>query len=153
MDSLFSRLTESLSGSPVVLLGALSLITFFGTLILLPILMIRIPEDYFVREGDHVFRRGIGGVLFHLIKNSLGLIFLVMGFLMLFIPGQGLLTILAGLWLMDLPGKRALEIRMIRTPAIHKGIDYIRKKAGKPSLQLPDDNSAAAPEDSADQEE
>ena len=85
-------------------------------------------------------------MLFHLIKNSLGLLFLLMGFIMLFIPGQGLLTILAGLWLMDLPGKRALEIRMIRTPAIHRGIDYIRKKAGRSPLLIPDSPEATDPE-------
>jgi hypothetical protein len=140
MGSWFSELAAALSGTPIVLLGALSLITFFGPLMLLPVLLIRIPEDYFVRDEAYRFRRGVGGILFHLIKNSLGLIFLVMGFIMLFIPGQGLLTILAGLWLMDLPGKRALEIRMIRTQAIHKGIDYIRRKAGKPSLMLPDES-------------
>lgn len=137
MGSWFSDLPAALSGTPIVLLGGLSLITFFGTLILLPVLLIRIPRDYFVREGGYRFRKGVVGILFHLIKNSLGLVFLAMGVVMLFIPGQGLLTILAGLWLMDLPGKRSLEIRMVRTQAIHKGIDYIRKKAGRPSLLIP----------------
>ena len=141
MASWFSDLIETISPSHIVVLGTVSVITFLGTLLLLPILLIRIPEDYFVCEEGGRFRRGIGGILFHLIKNGLGLLFLVMGFIMLFIPGQGLLTILAGLWLMDLPGKRALEIRMIRNKSIYKGIDYIRRKAGKPSLRLPVDKA------------
>ena len=57
---------------------------------------------------------------------------------MLFIPGQGLLTILMGLALLDFPGKRAAELRLIRYAPVNKSIDWIRRKSNKPPLRIPD---------------
>ena len=42
-----------------------------------------------------------------------------------------------GVLLMDFPGKRQLEIRLIRIPALHRAIDWIRSKAGSEPLELP----------------
>jgi Putative transmembrane protein (PGPGW) len=142
MDFLFSRMTqlsEMISRSDlIILLGSISLLTFAGTLLLLPILLIRIPEDYFLDSYTPPQKSRKSRVIFHIVKNLLGFIFFLMGIIMLFIPGQGLLTMLAGLLLMDLPGKRRLEIGMIRRKSIYTAIDLIRKKASKASLILPE---------------
>ena len=141
MNSLFSELLNLLESRSDLfyLAGALSLLTFAGTLILLPLLLIRIPEDYFIGPRHAGSEAGKAErILFHIVKNLLGIIFLVMGFIMLFIPGQGLLTIMAGLWMLDIPGKRRAEIRMIRIPSVHRGVNLIRRKAGRPPLQLPE---------------
>ena len=148
MDSLFSKMPFSniselaerfgSRSDLIILLGSISLVTFAGTLILLPILLIRIPEDYFLNSYIPPQKSRKSRLIFHIIKNLLGVIFLLMGIIMLFIPGQGLLTMMAGLWLMDLPGKRKLEIQMIRRRSIHSTIDLIRRKAGKASLKLPE---------------
>jgi len=122
----------------LIVLGSVSVFTFAGTLLALPVLLIRIPEDYFLPSYRQRRRMGVTGFLFHLIKNLLGIVFAVMGFIMLFIPGQGLLTMIAGIWLMDLPGKRRAEFRLIRNRAVYRSIDYIRKKAGKNSLKTED---------------
>jgi len=120
----------------LVILGSVSLLTFAGTLLALPVLLIRIPDDYFLSSYRQRRRLGITGFLFHLTKNLLGIVFTVMGFIMLFIPGQGLLTIVAGIWLMDLPGKRRIEIKLIRNRAVYRSIDYFRRKAGKSPLKI-----------------
>ncbi len=144
MNLLFSKLSELkalFEGSRELFIaaGAVSLVTFAGTLILLPFLLIRIPEDYFIGPRHAGAEAGrVERILFHTIKNLLGVVFLAMGFIMLFIPGQGLLTIMAGLWMLDIPGKRRMEIRLIRIHSVYKGIDLIRKKAGRPSLLLPE---------------
>ncbi len=70
-------------------------------------------------------------------KNIAGVFFLLMGIIMLITPGQGLLTILIGLLLMDFPGKRRFEIWLIRIPSIHRAINWIRKKGDKAPLKLP----------------
>lgn len=144
MDFLFSRMAQisefiSSRSDLIILLGSISLITFSLTLLLLPILLIHIPEDYFLNNYIPPQKRKRSRILFHIVKNLLGFIFFLMGIIMLFIPGQGLLTMLAGLWLMDLPGKRKLEIGMIRVKSIYTAIDLIRKKASKASLRLPDE--------------
>ena len=71
-------------------------------------------------------------------KNTLGALALIMGILMLVLPGQGVLTILIGISLLDFPGKRRLEYWIISQGAVHRTIDRIRARAGRPPLVLPD---------------
>lgn len=113
-----------------------------GAAIAAPIIVTRMSADYFMpdRARDDAFSkrhpalRWTGLVL----KNLLGIILLISGFLMLITPGQGLLTIFIGILLTDFPGKRSLELRLVRIRALHKGIDWIRKKYGHPPLELPE---------------
>jgi hypothetical protein len=96
--------------------------------------------DYFMPERRRSFAdlhpvlRIIGLVL----KNLLGLLFLIMGIIMIFVPGQGLLTILLGLAMLNFPGKQAAELRLVRFPPVRKSIDWIRAKAEKPPLKIPE---------------
>ncbi len=118
-----------------------SAVMFVGTLIVLPILIVRMPADYFLHRkpppdswrGQHAAIRL--AVLF--IKNVVGSVLLVAGLVMLAMPGQGLLAILVGLSLMNVPGKRALELRMIQIRPVLKAINWIRAKYGRPPLELP----------------
>ncbi len=51
---------------------------------------------------------------------------------MLFLPGQGLLTMLLGILFIDFPGKHRLEQKLIQHPKILRTINTFREKAGKP---------------------
>ena len=55
---------------------------------------------------------------------------------MLFLPGQGILTLVMGALLMDYPGKFQLERKIVKTPAILKGLNWLRAKANKPPLVI-----------------
>jgi hypothetical protein len=122
-------------------MGILSVVTFVGTLIALPFLVARIPADYFVRDRhghaahhrQHPVLRVIGLVC----KNLVGLAFVLAGVAMLVLPGQGILTIVIGLSLMNFPGKHALERRIVQQPSILQAINWMRHKAGQPSLTVP----------------
>ena len=48
------------------------------------------------------------------------------------VPGQGLLTILIGLMLLDLPGKRRLERKIVGRPRILRTINRLRKRFRSP---------------------
>jgi len=117
-------------------LGIFSVLCFIGSLIAIPIILVNIPADYFI-EKPRQKRRAWLAVVGQIIKNVLGIIFLLAGILMLFLPGQGLLTILIGLSFLDFPGKRALEIRLIRQPQVQKSINWLRHKYGRPALLIP----------------
>lgn len=118
-----------------------SLVTFVVSGVALPWLLTQLPADYFI-ETDRAVRppwprhRALYWA-WRLLKNLLGVILLLAGFVMLFTPGQGILTILAGLWLMDLPGKRHCERHLIGQPKVLASINWIRRKAGRPQLQVP----------------
>lgn len=80
-------------------LGALSLVTFLGTLLVLPIVVAWIPADYFVRDQHQGRHHHGSSTVLHLLrlvgKNLLGLVFVLTGVALLVLPGQGILTMRA----------------------------------------------------------
>ena len=71
-------------------------------------------------------------------KNLLGVFLVVLGLLLSLpgVPGQGLLTILLGLVLLDIPGVNTLEHKLMRRPTVINAINRLRGRFGKPSLVL-----------------
>lgn len=126
-------------------MGLVSVVTFVGTLILVPILVARMPADYFRYKrpravgwsAQHPFAR----LLVLGLKNLAGIVFLVMGVAMLVLPGQGILTILMGLMLLSFPGKRRFELFLIQRPFVARSMGWIRRKAKRPPLLLPNEGA------------
>jgi hypothetical protein len=110
------------------------------SLVVTPWLLVRMPANYFQQEKPHLVTRlgraTAGKKLLILGRNLLGLVFLVCGILMLVLPGQGLLTLMISFVMMDFPGKFHLEQRLVKVPQVHKSIDWLRRKYGKPPLEL-----------------
>jgi archaellum biogenesis protein FlaJ (TadC family) len=124
----------------VVILGLVSLATFVLTLLLVPLIVIRIPEDYFRDSYRHKSQwseyHPVLRFCLLILKNMLGVILLIMGILMLVLPGQGILTILFGIALMNFPGKFKLERRLISYSKVLSSINWIRKKANRAPIQV-----------------
>jgi len=123
------------------LLGSLSLLLMALTLVALALVVVTLPEDYFTRDHrapaslTHPHPLPWRGLA--LLKNLLGILFILVGITLLVLPGQGALTILIGLTMTNFPGKYRLERRMMHQPAINKMLNQIRKLAGKPPLEVP----------------
>ena len=115
-----------------------SLVISFGAI---AIVMVKIPANYFSPNyhqnflPDSPFLVRWGAVI---LKNLLGVFLIALGILLSLpgVPGQGLLTILLGLIMLDIPGKRPLEARIIQRPAIRGAIDNLRARFNKPPLVL-----------------
>lgn len=124
------------------IIGTLSVLTFVIGLVIVPIIIIRIPPDYFHRskrsENRHPFRHPAVRILLLILKNTLGGILLLAGLLMFFLPGQGILTMLIGLTLLDFPGKFKLEKKLVSTPAILRSINWIRARAHTEPILKPE---------------
>ena len=122
----------------VAWLGAMSIVTFLSTLAAIPMLVARIPADYFVRNRSESTGNPEqwtpSRVVWHVAKNLLGIIFVLAGLAMLVLPGQGVLTILIGVMLMNFSGKSALERRIVAQPRVRRAINWLRAKARKPPL-------------------
>jgi len=112
-------------------MGALSLATLVASAILCPILIARLPEDYFIREERRPARRFLPLRFAALARNLLGGVLLLAGAVMLLVPGQGILTMLIGLTLIGFPGKRGLEYRLARIPTVGRTLNWIRRRAGQ----------------------
>ena len=100
--------------------------------------VVRIPADYFL-----VGRKPPAGsiqvrVAVAILKNLGGVALVLVGIVLSLpgIPGQGILTILVGLMLTDLPGVRRLERALARRPSVRRALDTIRAKFGKEALRV-----------------
>ncbi|MFT4975499.1 MAG: hypothetical protein ACI8S6_001386 [Myxococcota bacterium] len=95
---------------------------------LVPVVLARLPADHFcVVHGP---RR------FNFAWNAAGALLLLLGVLMLFTPGQGVLTAIAGLSLLDFPGRHDLIIRLLSRPTVRRATDSLRARRGQPPLLL-----------------
>ena len=125
-------------------LGLLSFCTFIISLALIPLLIGKIPEDYFVRRAISAktwnWRSGFGRVLWLILRNITGGILLLAGVIMLFLPGQGILTIIVGFILMTFPGKQHLISSLTAQASVRRGLDWIRTKAGHRTFIWPNRN-------------
>src|SRR5687768_8760311 len=122
------------------LLGAtVFVVSVVLSLVIVGIVMVKIPENYFSSHYQHDFLPNSswltrwGAVVG---KNIAGLILIMAGIVMLVGPGQGILTILIGLILMDIPGKRPLEARLIKRPVILAAVNGFRARYNKPPLVM-----------------
>jgi hypothetical protein len=125
-----------------ILLGALLfVVTFAISLAVVSYILVKIPAEYFREDHPrelwtdrHPAVRMIGISL----KNLLGAILVALGIVMSIpgVPGQGILTILLGIMLLDFPGKRSLEYKLVSRPHVFKAINKLRHRFGKGSLVL-----------------
>lgn len=123
------------------LIAVAFVITFTLSLALVGVLLVRLPATYFLdrhqRElwiDQHPAVRWSGIIL----KNALGAGLIVLGCVLSLpgVPGQGLLTILLGVMLLDFPGKRSLERRLVGMPHVLNRVNRLRTRFGKPPLVL-----------------
>ena len=142
MEGLLATIQQWIPVDLLISLTVASAVGFIGSLIAIPLILVRLPADYFDTriprhwmKDHHPLLRLVGLV----VKNLVGAVFLLAGFAMLFLPGQGLLTMLIGISLMDFPRKRELEAKMVGQPTLLGVINTMRQKFDKPPLTLSPD--------------
>ena len=123
---------SSLMSSPAVELGllAFSILAVLASIVLVPRFLASLPQDYLsasrAPEGHSMPLR--------LLRNLLGVVLVLLGVAMLLLPGQGLLTLLVGLLLLDFPGKQRLVVRLLGRPSVLKLVNKLRARRGSPPL-------------------
>jgi hypothetical protein len=105
------------------------------------ILLVSLPHTFFLDShkrdlwiDQHPIVRWTGRIL----KNLLGLLLILLGVILSVpgIPGQGILTILLGIVLLDFPGKRRLERSILARPGIQRNVERLRFRFGRPPFVL-----------------
>jgi hypothetical protein len=125
---------------PDVIIGLITfLLTFLGTIAVAAVVLVRLPSDYFdpgvaqpfMLDWPWPVRWGVV-----VIKNALGVLIIAIGAVLSLpgMPGQGVVMMLLGLMLLDIPGKRAIMHRVARIPRIIAPINKLRARYGKPPL-------------------
>jgi hypothetical protein len=124
-----------------VLIGFLIFLgTFLLNLGIVSVILVKLPKDHFKHEKS----KGVTGsnatvrVLKVIGKNVAGWLLIALGIVLSVpgVPGQGLLTILLGLMLVDFPGKHRLEQKLLSRPGVINAINRLRGRFGKPALEL-----------------
>jgi hypothetical protein len=129
----------SLTVGRVALGVGLFLLSLAFSFVSIAVVMVKIPANYFSTHYVQDFLPGSrwivrwGAVV---LKNLLGLFLVVLGIILSLpgVPGQGFLTILLGLIMLDIPGKRPLEAWIINRPAVLSAVNNFRAKYNKPPL-------------------
>jgi len=123
-----------------ILLGVgVFLLSFTISFFAIAIVMVKIPANYFSSHYRQDFMPNSPwlvrwGVV--IVKNVFGFLLILLGILLSLpgVPGQGILTILLGLIMLDIPGKRPLEAKIIKRPNVLSAVNRLRNRYGKPPL-------------------
>lgn len=134
-----------------IALGAgLFFVSLVASLTVVAVVLVRMPEDYLLRPEATPFwpdRPAWARALGRLGKNLLGVVLVAIGVVLSLpgVPGQGALTILIGVMLLDIPGKRRLERRMLGGKKIHAAVNRLRARYGRPPLRLQESPGEPSP--------
>lgn len=121
------------------LLSITGLVMALTSTIALPWLLLHIPAEYFVSKRKPKLNRSPAGWLIWLLRNTVALILLIVGLLMLVLPGQGLLTLLIAIGASTFPGKYRLERAIIRRQSVFRAANWIRTRYDRQPIIHPDD--------------
>jgi hypothetical protein len=141
IDQFVERVIEDVTWGGVLFGVSLFLGTLVGSLFVVGVLLVRLPVTYFQDSHSRdvwVDRHPALRLTARIGKNVLGVILVLVGIVLMLpgVPGQGMLTILIGLMLLDVPGKRRLERRIVGRRRILRAINRLRQRFGRPPLVL-----------------
>ncbi len=124
------------------MLAGFSVIIFFASILSLPFLVSFIPTDYFQYAEPyrihHSFKHPVIRLSIIIAKNILGWLLIITGAILFILPGQGLITMIAGLLLINFPGKRKVERKLISNHRVLHVINWLRAKRNKKPLLAPE---------------
>jgi hypothetical protein len=114
--------------------------TFLLNLAIVSFILVKLPKDHFKNDkSKHVTGSNATIRVLKVIgKNVGGWLLIALGIVLSLpgVPGQGLLTVLLGVMLVDFPGKHRLEQKLLSRPGIINTINRLRGRFGKPALEL-----------------
>ncbi len=136
-----SEFWVSLTLERILLGAALFVFSFAISFLSIAIVMVKIPENYFSSHYVQDFLPGKPWLVrwsATIIKNAFGLFLVILGIILSLpgIPGQGILTILLGLIMLDIPGKRPIEAKIIQRPTILAAVNNLRARYNKSPLVM-----------------
>jgi hypothetical protein len=118
--------------------AGLWIVTLLATIVAVRYYFVSIPSDHFARGHEPLagWRFSHPALRWTVLvaKNLLGAAMVVVGLVMLVTPGPGWFALLVGLALLDIPGKRAVERKIIQRPALLHLVNHLRVRAGQPEL-------------------
>ncbi|MCE2415475.1 hypothetical protein J4G07_15910 [Candidatus Poribacteria bacterium] len=142
-------LFEWLKAYGVMLLGV-SVASFIISILFCTLVIAYLPTDYFLpNRQENRIRYPVLRIGLKCLKNLFAVVLVVVGIIQILLPGQGVLTMLIGIIISDIPGKRKLERRIIRSPIILATANGIRSRFKRPPLVLDESMEVSGAESSS----
>ncbi len=114
-----------------LLVAAIGAAWAIGAALLVPRIIAALPADFFIRPAVHRSRA------VRVSRWALGSAVVAAGLAMLVLPGPGVVGIVVGLVILDLPILRRVLARLLRRKTFGEAVNRIRKNRGKPPLEVP----------------
>ena len=113
-------------------------VSALASIVIIGYILSQLPPDYFVNPAARACpqRHPVLKVLFTIVRNVAGCGLIVLGAILSLpgVPGQGILTILMGVMLVDFPGKNSAERWLLTRRGVLTGVNKLRSRLGKPPL-------------------
>lgn len=106
-----------------------SVLAVVASIVLVPRFLAKLPPNY-LHQGEEPKH----SLPLRIARNVLGVVLVALGIAMLLLPGQGLLTLLVGLLLVDFPGKHELVRRLMSKPKVLGIVNKLRSHRGAAPL-------------------
>ena|ERR1017187_5861393 len=124
---MFGR-TATVIDEHVALVALFLLALLLASLAISLAVLIHLPDDYLGASGAAHSQRARHGTAYwvgFVPKSLLGVVLVAVGIVMP-IPGEGLLTVFAGISLLEFPGKRRLLTKALGRPVVLRSINRLR---------------------------
>lgn len=120
---------------------AIFAVTLLASLAVAAYVLVRMPPDYLQSPENAPFWPGRPAwqrTMARVGKNLLGVLLVATGVVLSLpgVPGQGILTILIGIMLLDIPGKRRVERRIIGNRRVLSSVNRLRARFGRAPLEV-----------------
>ena len=141
MVDLLSDFLSGLTWQKILVGALIFLASFLINLGIVSFILVKLPADHFSKNRKTKFWAGPRPAIHAakvIGKNIAGVLLVALGIVLSLpgVPGQGLLTVLLGIMLLDFPGRHRLEQKLLSKPSILNSINGLRKRFDKPPLQL-----------------
>ena len=119
--------------------GIAFVLLFFLSLFILRCVIVRLPDDYFLNDSSALNKRSenLISLALRVAKNLFGFLLIICGIILLFIPGQGLVTIVLGAWIMDLPWIIKIKRKFVYSRLVKRTLNWVRSKNGISLFKFP----------------
>jgi hypothetical protein len=131
-------LTDAVAAHPIAA-ALIAIGSFVGSIAITIIVLVRLPADYFVDPKPPPWFPSLPPIvrlLLNVLRTIVGVAMIALGVVMSLpgVPGQGVLTIVLGVMLAEVPGKRRVERWLIGRSSVRGAIDRVRARFGRPPL-------------------
>jgi hypothetical protein len=137
----YRRLLGHFHGMGLATNAAIAVLAFLVTTGAAVAVVVLMPADHFSRppgQDSAARRHPLLRWTLIVLKNVAGLVIVPLGVIMALplVPGPGLVFILVGLSLLDFPGKRSLERRLLAVASVQRFLNRVRERFGRPPLVI-----------------